>query len=173
MRFEVVHTCKQSGARTGRLYTEHGVIDTPCFMPVGTKATVKGLDPETVKETGAETAVFVTGGENDAAIMARLKEIVATEEPISRTFLKKRCLATFGIQKSGAKVEARLDALIDGCAFQRDRVMNVDYFYKNARAIEIGKFRTEGENCFINANTCSMSPFVCAFLICACISLIW
>ncbi len=54
MRFELIHTCKQSGARVGKLYTEHGVIDTPCFMPVGTKATVKGLSPEEVKETGAQ-----------------------------------------------------------------------------------------------------------------------
>lgn len=54
MRFEVQHVCKQSGARTGKLYTEHGVIDTPCFMPVGTKATVKGLSPEEVRATGAQ-----------------------------------------------------------------------------------------------------------------------
>ena len=54
MRFEVIHTCKQSGARVGKLYTEHGVIDTPCFMPVGTKATVKGLSPEEVRATGAQ-----------------------------------------------------------------------------------------------------------------------
>ena len=99
-----------------------------------------------VKPTASEVAAFVTSGENDAAIMARLKEIVAAEEPVSRSFLKKRCLATFGIAKSGSKVEARLDALIDGCAFRRDRVMNVDYFYKNPRAIEIGKFRIEGED---------------------------
>ena len=99
-----------------------------------------------VKPTASEVAAFVTGGENDAAIMARIKEIVAAEEPISRAFLKKRCLATFGIQKSGSKVESRLDSLIDGCALHRDRVMNTDYFYKNPRAIEIGKFRTESEN---------------------------
>ena len=54
MRFEVIHTCKQSGARVGKLYTDHGVVDTPCFMPVGTKATVKGLSPEEVKATGAQ-----------------------------------------------------------------------------------------------------------------------
>lgn len=54
MRFEVIHTCKQSGARVGRIYTDHGVIDTPCFMPVGTKATVKGLSPEEVRDTGAQ-----------------------------------------------------------------------------------------------------------------------
>ncbi len=96
-----------------------------------------------VKPTASETAAFITCGENDAAIMARLKEIVATEEPISRPFLKKRCLATFGIAKSGSKVEARLDALIDGCAFSRERVKGTDYFYKNPRSIAIGKFRKE------------------------------
>lgn len=96
-----------------------------------------------VKETGAETAAFVTCGENDAAVMARLKEIVATEEPISRAFLKKRCLATFGIAKSGVKVESRLDALIDGCAFRKERALGTDYFYKSDKAVAIGRFRTE------------------------------
>lgn len=96
-----------------------------------------------VKPTASEVSAFVTCGENDAAIMARIKEIVAVEEPISRAFLKKRCLASFGIAKSGSKVEARLDSLIDGCALQRDRVMGTDYYYKNPRAIAVGKFRTE------------------------------
>ncbi len=53
MKFEVIHECKQSGARVGRLHTEHGVIETPVFMPVGTQATVKGLSPEELKETGS------------------------------------------------------------------------------------------------------------------------
>ena len=54
MKFEVIHVCKQSGARVGKLYTDHGVIDTPCFMPVGTKATVKSLSPDEVKATGSQ-----------------------------------------------------------------------------------------------------------------------
>src|SRR5574344_1488119 len=54
MKFEVLHEDKKTGARVGKLYTEHGVIDTPCFMPVGTKATVKGLSPEEVHATGAQ-----------------------------------------------------------------------------------------------------------------------
>ena len=53
-RYEVVKVCKQSGARIGRFYTPHGVIETPVFMPVGTKATVKSLSPEEVKETGSQ-----------------------------------------------------------------------------------------------------------------------
>ncbi len=51
--YEPVKTCKQSGARLGVVHTLRGSFETPCFMPVGTKATVKGLSPEEIKETGA------------------------------------------------------------------------------------------------------------------------
>jgi queuine tRNA-ribosyltransferase len=40
-------------ARAGRLTTPHGVIETPCFMPVGTKATVKAVSPRELAEIGA------------------------------------------------------------------------------------------------------------------------
>ena len=51
--YEVTHTCKQSGARLGVLHTPHGDIETPCFMPVGTQATVKAMTPRDLKEIGA------------------------------------------------------------------------------------------------------------------------
>lgn len=38
----------------GRLHTQHGVIETPIFMPVGTQATVKTLSPEELKEMGSQ-----------------------------------------------------------------------------------------------------------------------
>src|ERR1700761_5401801 len=41
-------------ARLGEVHTAHGVIHTPCFMPVGTAATVKAMAPESVAATGAE-----------------------------------------------------------------------------------------------------------------------
>ena len=41
-------------ARRGQITTLRGVIDTPAFMPVGTAATVKGMLPESVAETGAQ-----------------------------------------------------------------------------------------------------------------------
>ena len=47
---EVLHVCKQSGARYGILHTPHGDFETPIFMPVGTQATVKTLIPEEIKE---------------------------------------------------------------------------------------------------------------------------
>ena len=52
--FELLHVCKQTGARRGRLHTPHGVIETPIFMPVGTQASVKTMSPDELKECGAQ-----------------------------------------------------------------------------------------------------------------------
>jgi queuine tRNA-ribosyltransferase len=52
--FELLHTCRQTGARRGRLHTPHGVIETPVYMPVGTQASVKTLSPDEVKQIGAD-----------------------------------------------------------------------------------------------------------------------
>ncbi len=54
VRYELIKTCAQSGARLGRLHTPHGIIETPTFMPVGTQATVKAMTPLELKEIGAE-----------------------------------------------------------------------------------------------------------------------
>lgn len=48
--YELLHECKQTGARRGVVHTPHGDIQTPIFMPVGTQATVKSLTPEELKE---------------------------------------------------------------------------------------------------------------------------
>jgi len=50
--FEIAAACGQ--ARTGILKTSRGDIRTPAFMPVGTAATVKGMLPASVLETGAD-----------------------------------------------------------------------------------------------------------------------
>ena len=52
--FEVLKTCKQSGARLGLLHTPHGDIHTPVYMPVGTVATVKAMTPREMLEIGTE-----------------------------------------------------------------------------------------------------------------------
>jgi queuine tRNA-ribosyltransferase len=52
--FELLKTDSGSGARLGRLITPHGVVDTPSYMPVGTQATVKALDPRELEETGTQ-----------------------------------------------------------------------------------------------------------------------
>ena len=52
--YELVHTCKQTGARAGVFTTPHGVIKTPIFMPVGTNSAVKALTSDQIVDTGAQ-----------------------------------------------------------------------------------------------------------------------
>ncbi len=54
MRFEIVHQSRISRARVGRIYTPHGVIDTPGFVPVATNAAVKAIDSQTVQNLGTQ-----------------------------------------------------------------------------------------------------------------------
>lgn len=54
LTFDIDCESSDSAARVGRVTTPHGSYDTPAFMPVGTKATVKGLLPETVVATGSQ-----------------------------------------------------------------------------------------------------------------------
>lgn len=53
IKYELIKTCKQTGARLGRVTTPHGSFETPVFMPVGTLATVKTISPEELTEMGA------------------------------------------------------------------------------------------------------------------------
>ncbi|MBA3751348.1 tRNA-guanosine(34) transglycosylase [Candidatus Dependentiae bacterium] len=53
-KFELIHTSKISRARVGRIYTPHGIIDTPNFVAVGTNATLKGLDNTMVNSLGLQ-----------------------------------------------------------------------------------------------------------------------
>ena len=50
IKFEIIKKSKKTKARLGKLLTPHGVIDTPVFMPVGTKATVKAMTPRELEQ---------------------------------------------------------------------------------------------------------------------------
>jgi len=52
--FTLLHKDKNTKARVGRLSTSHGTVDTPCFMPVGTQATVKTISNKELIESGAQ-----------------------------------------------------------------------------------------------------------------------
>ena len=52
--YELLHVCKQSGARLGVLHTPHGDIQTPIYMPVGTAACVKAMTPREMEEIGTQ-----------------------------------------------------------------------------------------------------------------------
>jgi queuine tRNA-ribosyltransferase len=58
--FELLAQDRKSKARSGRLTTAHGVIDTPAFMPVGTQGTVKAVAPRELRELDAQIVLANT-----------------------------------------------------------------------------------------------------------------
>ncbi len=60
IKFEIEKELPGKLGRAGRLTTPHGVIETPAFVAVGTKASVKALTPEQILETGAQVVLANT-----------------------------------------------------------------------------------------------------------------
>jgi len=58
--FTLLKTDTTTAARLGVLKTPHGEVRTPVFMPVGTQATVKGLSPQQVADTGGMYRSYAT-----------------------------------------------------------------------------------------------------------------
>ena len=52
LSFEVLKT--EGKARRGRMTLNHGVVQTPIFMPVGTYGTVKAMAPNELEEMGSQ-----------------------------------------------------------------------------------------------------------------------
>jgi queuine tRNA-ribosyltransferase len=57
LEFTISHRLEGALARTGTITTPHGTIETPAFIPVGTKATLKALTPEQLKDVGAQAVL--------------------------------------------------------------------------------------------------------------------
>jgi queuine tRNA-ribosyltransferase/7-cyano-7-deazaguanine tRNA-ribosyltransferase len=53
-KFKIIKKDKTNRARAGELITDHGIVETPAFIPVGTKATVKGIPARDLREMGAD-----------------------------------------------------------------------------------------------------------------------
>jgi queuine tRNA-ribosyltransferase len=81
-------TATDGAARAGVLRTPHGDVPTPAFMPVGTKATVKGLDPLRLRELGTSILLGNTyhlhfrPGEDVVAELGGLHRFMGWEGPI-------------------------------------------------------------------------------------------
>jgi queuine tRNA-ribosyltransferase len=90
-RFEVLVLPPADGstrARRGRLELPHGTVDTPQFMPVGTNATVKALDPDDLREAGAQMILantyhlYLRPGHERIAQLGGLHRFMAWDRPV-------------------------------------------------------------------------------------------
>jgi queuine tRNA-ribosyltransferase len=56
-KFEILKKDRDTEARLGRIYTAHGTVETPAFMPVATQGSVKAVTPEEIEGLGFEIVV--------------------------------------------------------------------------------------------------------------------
>ena len=86
--FEVIAQDSTTGARAGVLWTAHGAVETPVFMPVGTKATVKSMSPRDLNECGAQILLgntyhlMVRPGVETVAACGGLHTFMGGDKPI-------------------------------------------------------------------------------------------
>ena len=86
VNYELLH--KDGNARAGIITTPHGEIKTPVFMPVGTQATVKTMNPEEVRELGADIILgntyhlFLRPGDDVVAKFGGLHKFMNWPHPI-------------------------------------------------------------------------------------------
>jgi queuine tRNA-ribosyltransferase len=87
IKFEIEKSNGAGKARAGVITTPHGVIRTPAFTPVGTKADVKGIFPEALKKLGAQTVLsntyhlYLQPGEKIVKDAGGLAKFMAWEGP--------------------------------------------------------------------------------------------
>ena len=87
-KYELIHVDKNSKARLGKLHIFGKVVDTPIFMPVGTKATVKFLSPEDIKDIGAGIILantyhlFLRPGEETMKLSGGIHKFMNYDGPI-------------------------------------------------------------------------------------------
>ncbi len=120
LSFELIGT--DGTARRGRVTTPHGSFETPAFMPVGTRATVKGLMPRDLEETGSQICLantyhlHVAPGDKVIKKLGKLHTVMGWNKPIltdSGGFqvfsLPKQQLdeegVTFSFEKDGKRVK--------------------------------------------------------------------
>ena len=88
LSFEIRSRDPQTRARTGLITTPHGPVETPVFMPVGTRGTVKSLTPEELSEHGAQIILgntyhlYLQPGHELIARMGGLHRFMGWDGPI-------------------------------------------------------------------------------------------
>lgn len=86
--FQLAATSADGAARAGIFDTPHGRVETPCFMPVGTQATVKALDPDDLRQAGAQMILanayhlHLRPGDDVIAALGGLHAFMAWNGPI-------------------------------------------------------------------------------------------
>jgi queuine tRNA-ribosyltransferase len=117
-RFEFEITHVDGRARAGRITTPHGVVETPAFMPVGTRGAIKALTPRDVESTGASIILantyhlYLRPGDESIARRGGLHRFMGWPHPIltdSGGYQVFSLAARRTIGQEGARFRSHLD----------------------------------------------------------------
>jgi queuine tRNA-ribosyltransferase len=119
--FQILAEDPRCAARCGQLKTAHGTVQTPAFMPVGTRGTIKGIPPNLVKQTGTEIILSNTyhlllrPGPDVVAELGGLHSFMGWHGPIltdSGGFQVFSLAQLAQIEESGATFRSHIDGAI-------------------------------------------------------------
>ena len=155
MQFELTSTDQNSAARAGRISTDHGTIETPIFMPVGTSATVKGIHQSELKNEinpdiilGNTYHLFLRPGIEIMHQAGGLHKFMGWDRPIltdSGGYQVYSLSANRKIKEEGVKFKSHIDGSY--------------HFFTPERAIEIQRFL--GADLIMAFDECT--PYPCEY----------
>ncbi|MEL0318847.1 MAG: tRNA guanosine(34) transglycosylase Tgt [Flavobacteriaceae bacterium] len=155
MQFELFSTDQNSAARAGRITTDHGTIETPIFMPVGTSATVKGLHQRELKNEinpdiilGNTYHLFLRPGIEIMKQAGGLHKFMGWDRPLltdSGGYQVYSLSANRKIKEEGVKFKSHIDGSY--------------HFFTPERAIEIQRFL--GADLIMAFDECT--PYPCEY----------
>ena len=119
MHFDLISQDSETKARTGLLHTDHGTIETPIFMPVGTAGTVKGVHQQELRDDvqaqiilGNTYHLFLRPGTQVIENAGGLHQFIGWERPIltdSGGYQVYSLSGTRKIKEEGVKFQSHLD----------------------------------------------------------------
>ena len=155
MQFELTSTDQNSAARAGRITTDHGIIETPIFMPVGTSATVKGVHQRELKNEinpdiilGNTYHLFLRPGIEIMQQAGGLHKFMGWDRPLltdSGGYQVYSLSANRKIKEEGVKFKSHIDGSY--------------HFFTPERAIEIQRFL--GADLIMAFDECT--PYPCEY----------
>ena len=155
MHFDLLHTDIKSKARAGIFHTDHGAIETPIFMPVGTAGTVKGVHQQELREDvsaqiilGNTYHLFLRPGLEVIEAAGGLHQFIGWERPMLTD--------TGGYQVYSMSGSRKI--IEEGVKFQ-SHINGSYHFFTPERAVDIQ--RTIGADIIMAFDECT--PYPCAY----------
>jgi queuine tRNA-ribosyltransferase len=131
-KFEILGHDSETHARRGRLYTPHGTIETPCFMPVGTCGAVKAMTQELLEELGTQVILgntyhlYLRPGHQIIREMGGLHRFISWPHPILTDSGGFQVMSLKGLQRiteEGVEFRSHLDG--SSHFFSPERVVEI------------------------------------------------